>query len=119
MYNSQKCYNPNGYLTVDEQLFPTKVRCRFIQFLGNKPDKFGIKFWVLADVKSKYICNTFPYLGKDEERPMNQPLGEYVATKLLEPYLQKGYVTMDNTFTSKSLAEYLIRKTRLCWVLCG
>ena len=42
---------------------------------------------------------------------MNQPLGEYVVTKLLEPYLQKGYnVTMDNMFISKSLADYMIRQ---------
>ncbi len=82
VYNSQKCYNPNGYLTVDEQLFPTKVRCRFIQFMRSKPDKFGIKFWVLVDVKSKYICNAFPYLGKDEEHPMNQTLGEYIVKKV-------------------------------------
>lgn len=43
--NAQKCYFPGAYVTVDEQLFPTKARCRFTQYMANKPDKFGIKFW--------------------------------------------------------------------------
>ena len=36
--------------------------------MASKPDKFGIKFWCLADTESKYLCNAFPYLGKD---PLN------------------------------------------------
>jgi hypothetical protein len=42
--NSQICYKPGAYITVDEQLFPTKARCRFTQYMPNKPFKFGIKF---------------------------------------------------------------------------
>ena len=40
-------------LTVDEQLMPLKSRCSFIIFMPNKPDKYGIKFWILLDVKAK------------------------------------------------------------------
>jgi len=54
---------------VDEQLLPTKTRCPFIQFMPNKPDKFGIKFWNLVDLKSKYLLNSYPYLGKDTDKP--------------------------------------------------
>ncbi|CAF0776896.1 unnamed protein product [Brachionus calyciflorus] len=46
--NSQACYRPNQHLTVDEQLLPSKNRCSFIQYMPNKPDKFGIKSWVMA-----------------------------------------------------------------------
>ena len=42
--NCQKTFIPDVSLTVDEQLFPTKARCRFTQFMPNKPDKFEIKF---------------------------------------------------------------------------
>jgi len=52
--NIQKAYIPEVSLTVDEQLFPTKARCRLTQFMPNKPDKFGIKFWILAKLSSKY-----------------------------------------------------------------
>ena len=36
---------------------------------AKQPDKFGIKFWLVVDVKSNYILNAIPYLGKDESHP--------------------------------------------------
>ncbi|KAF2888432.1 hypothetical protein ILUMI_17741, partial [Ignelater luminosus] len=102
------CYKQGQDVTVDEQLFPSKARCNFTQFMANKPDKFGIKFWMLADVKSKYMCNAFPYLGKDELRPEGESLPENVVIRLMEPYLRTGRnVTTDNFFTSFKLAERL------------
>jgi hypothetical protein len=106
--NCCSLYVPGPYLTVDEPLFPSKARCPFTQYMPNKPDKFGIKFWILADVDSKYMCNAAPYLGKDELRPDNIPLGEHVVMKLAQPYLKKGRnITTDNFFTSMNLAEKL------------
>ncbi|XP_033298750.1 piggyBac transposable element-derived protein 4-like [Bombus bifarius] len=64
--NSQVCYKPYENISIDEQLFPTKARCRFTQYIPNKPHKFGIKFWLAVDVQTKYILNSFPYMGKDE-----------------------------------------------------
>ncbi|KAL6458302.1 hypothetical protein MHYP_G00335330 [Metynnis hypsauchen] len=55
-------YNPGRHITIDEQLFPTKTRCCFLHYIATKPDKFGIKFWVACDLKSKYVCNIIPYL---------------------------------------------------------
>ena len=43
--NSRNCYKPGACITVDEQLFPSKTRCRFTQYMPNKPEKFGIKFY--------------------------------------------------------------------------
>jgi len=74
----------------------------------NKPDKFGIKFWMLVDNDTKYLCNAFPYLGKDELRSANESLPESVVMQLMSPYLNKGRnVTTDNFFTSVSLARTL------------
>lgn len=76
--------------------------------MANKPDKFGIKFWVLADVDTKYMLNAFPYLGKDETRPNDKSLSEFVVLRLMDPFLNKGLnVSCDNFFTSVSLAEQL------------
>jgi hypothetical protein len=113
--NSQMCYTAGENLTIDEQLFPTKTRCRFTQYMANKPDKFGIKFWLLVDVDAKYLLNGFPYLGKDDVRPPGQSLSEIVVLRLVEPYLQKGRnVTTDNFFTSLKLAKQLKeRKTSI------
>ena len=49
---------------------PVKSHCPFIAFMPNKPDKYGIKFWVLVDVETKYVANILLYLGaqKQEER---------------------------------------------------
>ena len=104
--NCKKCYVPNCNLTIDEQLFPCQARCPFLQYMVNKPDKFGIKFWLLTDAQSKYLCNGKPYLGKD---PSDLP-GDVCLT-LLQPYYKKGYnVTTDNYFTSLKLAEELKQK---------
>ena len=65
--NCTNSYTPNYSLTIDEQLLPMKNRCPFIVFMPNKPDKFGIKFWVLAEVENKYIVNVIPYLGAQEK----------------------------------------------------
>lgn len=41
---------PGPYISVGAQLFPTKATCLFTQYMPNKPDKFGIKFWLATDV---------------------------------------------------------------------
>lgn len=111
MQNRLCCYKPGENITVDEQLFPSKVRCRFLQYIANKPDKFGIKFWLCVDVDSKYVLNGLPYLGKDDSRPQNQSLGENVVMRLLEPFLNTGRnITTDNFVTSVSLAKNLLSK---------
>ena len=66
--NCQYNYVPEWSLTIDEQLFPMINRCPFIVFMPNKQDKFGMKFWVLAEVKSKHVRNLLPYLGALEKK---------------------------------------------------
>ena len=50
--NCQKAYIPNVFITVDEQLLPCKARYKFVQYMANKPDKFGWKFWKAVGVES-------------------------------------------------------------------
>ena len=113
--NCQKCYVPNLNLTIDEQLFPCKTCCPFTQYMPNKPDKFGMKSRLLADSKSKYLCNGKPYLGKDPLRKKENDLPTDVRLSLLKPYFKKGYnVTTDNFFTNVKLAETLkLEKTTI------
>lgn len=42
--NSIACYKPGADITVDEQLFPTKARCTFSQYIASKPNNVGIKW---------------------------------------------------------------------------
>ena len=48
-------YAPDWSLSIDEQLFPMKNRCPFIVYMPNKPEKFGMKFWMLTEVHSKCV----------------------------------------------------------------
>ncbi|XP_018534114.1 uncharacterized protein LOC108884606 isoform X1 [Lates calcarifer] len=102
--NSIACYRPGRDITVNEQLFPTKVRCPFTQYMSNK---FGIRFWLAVDVDTKYILNGFPYLGKDDSRLATQRIGENVMLKLVEPFVCKGRnittsIPLANTLSSKN-----------------
>ena len=109
--NCKSNYVPNSNITIDEQLFPTKARCPFTQYMANKPVKFGVKFWLAVDASYKYLLNGFPYLGKDARRPSNQPISEHIVLQLMDPYLGKGRnVTTDNLFTSVKLAKKLMKK---------
>lgn len=110
--NSQAARNPSEVMTVDEQLFPMKARCPFTQFMPNKPDKFGVKFWLLCDAVCRYTYNGLPYLGRDATIDRNGlQLGEHVTMQLLAPYFNGGYnVTTDNFFTSHRLSSKLLEK---------
>jgi hypothetical protein len=108
--NCRKHFVPNFSVCIDEQLMPLKCRCKFIVFMPNKPDKFGLKFWFLVDNETKYIYNVLPYLGaveKDERQGLK--LADFVVRRLISPLAKKAYnVTCDNFFTSVELAQYLL-----------
>ena len=109
-------YKPGANITVDEQRFPTEARCRFTQYMPNKPVKFGIKCWMAADVQTKYMLHSFPCLGKDDSRPAGITLGEHVILRLTEPYRKTDRnVTTDNFFMSVNLAKTL-RQKRISFV---
>ena len=109
--NCKACYIPNADITVEEQLFPTKSRYPFTQYIASKPDKFGIKFWLAVDSKSTYLLNGFPYVGKDDHRLATQSMPGHVVMKLIEPFAGKGRnVTTDNFLTSLRLSVELKAK---------
>ena len=45
-----------------------KSRSSFVTFMPNKPDKCDVKFWVLADVETRYVSNINVYLGTQEKK---------------------------------------------------
>lgn len=108
--NCIACHKLGLNITMDKQLFPTKARCRFTQYTPNKLDKFDVKFWLAADINSKYVLNGTPYLGKDESRPATKSLGENVVLKLTEPFDGKQNIATNNFFTSLPLANTPLSK---------
>ena len=79
-----------------------------IQYMPNKPNKFGIKFWMAADVQTKYMLHSFPYLGKDDLRLAGIALSEQVVFPLIKPYRKTGQnLTTVNFFTLVNFAKTL------------
>ena len=62
---SQDIFQPYEKIAVDERMVRYKHTFSGIrQFRKDKPVKFGIKLWVLADTITGYTSNYFVYLGK-------------------------------------------------------
>ncbi|CAK1587396.1 unnamed protein product [Parnassius mnemosyne] len=107
--NFQKWYTPGSYITVDEQLVSFRGRCPFRIYIPNKPNKYGIKLVMAADVNSKYVINAIPYLGKGTDT-QKQPLATFFIKNITIPlHGTNRNITMDNWFTSVTLADELLQ----------
>ena len=106
--HSQDSYVPGPSITVDEQLYPWRGRCRYRQYMASKPAKYGLKFWLACDSDNYYCWNLQFYCGREEERDATVSLGEHVVLSLTEKLSRSGRnVTCDNFFTSLNLARQL------------
>ena len=107
--NIEKSFFSHCEVTIDGQLFPCRCRCAFIQYMPQKPSKFGIKFWLLSGVMTFYVLKAVPCLGK-EGFPNDVGVAEDVVMTLMEPYLKTGLTeTSDNFFTLLKTARKLLQ----------
>ena len=84
-------------------------------FMQNKPIRFGIKIYMLAEAKSAYICN-INLAQPDHTVPQGQKINS-VVLNLATPYDNKNYhLYMDNWYTSYGLLEQLSENG---WQCCG
>jgi hypothetical protein len=107
------------FLTIDEMMVRYKGSYSPIrQYMPKKPEKWGIKFWVLADLVSKFIYCFEIYCGKNLEAEIRMK-GTHVeggaaygvVMNLLRGLEKRGhYVVMDNFFYSIPLFEDLLQK---------
>ena len=104
-----KHYNTSIYLTVDERIVPFCGNCKFRVYMPAKPDKYGLKICMMADADKYYVKNFDVYLGKVNEKSETNQSQRVVMQ--LASCLAKGYnITVDNFFTSFSLAHMLLEK---------
>ena len=62
---SKDIYNLEREITVDECVIPYKGRyCYIRQFMPDKPVRFGIKVWLLASSKSRFVWQMEVYFGE-------------------------------------------------------
>lgn len=102
---------PYENVTVDEQLVGFRGHCPFRQYIKSKPAKYGIKVWALCDSSTSYALNMQVYTGKRDGEPPEKNQGERVVRDMIEVIAGSGRnVTMDNFFTSVTLARQLLTK---------
>lgn len=102
-------YTPGECVTVDEQLVRFFGRCKFKVFMPSKPDKYGLKIWVLAEASTGYCYNFQIYTGKGLEGPEKQQ-GMRVVLQLSSELGPGHNITTDNFFTSYALAHALLNR---------
>ena len=105
-------YNISEFVTIDEMLHPFRGRCGFVQYIPNKPAKYGLKLYALCDAKTFYTLNFEVYCGKQMPGPYlksNKP--DDIVKRLVKPIEKSNRnVTTDNYYSSYPLAEYLLDK---------
>ena len=78
--------------------------------MKSKPDKYGIKVWVIADSELHYVLDSQVYLGKVGNNP-EVGQGQRVVEGLSQKYYGTGRnITSDNFFTCIPLANSLLQK---------
>ena len=110
------CFVLGPVVTVDEQLIPFRGHCKFRVYLPSKPNKYGLKIFMVCDSTSMYCIQGIPYLGKGSvpASALSDGVlqGEYFTMSLLElgDIIDVGRVVVaDNWFTSRNLVETLQR----------
>ena len=84
-------YQPFQHLAVDERMVKSKHRSGIRQYIKNKPTKWGIKLWGLADSANGYTYDFDVYTGRrSEEECSENGLGYDVVRKLSHPLENQG-----------------------------
>lgn len=114
----QDSYNVGELTTLDEMLKAFRGRCKFRQYIANKPAKYVIKIYTLVDARTFFTNNLEIYPGKQPQGEYD--LGNYVASvvkRMTKPIDKSGLnVTMDNYFMDITLANDLNSNHRLTTV---
>ena len=113
-YLYSKYWHLEQNLTVDEMLVRyMRKRSPIRQYSKNKPCRYGLKCWALANAKSKFIHKLEVYYGKVIEckGQSTNLVGHKVVMCVLEGLEDKGHiVTCDNFLTSPKLFWDLMLK---------
>lgn len=104
---------PYQNLCIDESIVPFKGRLSIKQYLPKKRNRFGIKLFILCDVKTGVIIDFIVYCGANTEilDPANLGIGGAVVGTLLKDfYYSNRCLYIDNWYTSPKLLDYLFSK---------
>ena len=96
-------------MAVDERMVKSHHRSGFRKFIKDKPTKWGIKLWVLADSSNGYTVDFNIYIGRAAGQTISEHgLGYDVLMRLMAPYFGKGYhLFVDNFYSTLTLYKHL------------
>ena len=94
--NFQASYNPSRELAADETMFGFRGRFGPLQYMPNKPTKYGIKAYTLAYAAHGYMLDILVYTGSDTLSAacaefIGQPQPARVVLHVADKYLDKGH----------------------------
>jgi hypothetical protein len=105
---SKRIYNLEREVTVDECVIPYKGYCFIRQFMPDKPIRFGIKVWMLASSKSRFIWKMEVYFGEGTGTS-EHGLGYHVVERMMTGLENRDhYLVIDNLFASVNLFHQLM-----------
>jgi len=96
-------YQPLKQLSVDEHMVKSKARSHLIQYMQNKPTKWGFKLWVT-------LVTHWTLMSTRERRKKVQESMAWLIMfmQLVGPFCFQGYhLCADNFYTSAKLFEDL------------
>jgi len=100
-------YTPGTGCTVDESLHGFRGMCSFKQYIPNKPSKYGIKVYLLADSKTFYLVSSKIYTGAGTHAP-ELPVPTQAVLDLVPSVSRTSRnISTDNYYTSTPLAMEL------------
>ncbi|KAJ8871160.1 hypothetical protein PR048_027465 [Dryococelus australis] len=89
-------YEPRVYVTIDEQLPGFRGKCPFRIYISSKPDRYGIKTVTMCDVRTYYMVNAIPYIGKEERN--TKTVHAYTVSRATRRWpLRMFYGVLDQT----------------------
>ena len=84
-------YQPSKNLTIDERLVKSCHWSEIRQYIKDKPTRWGIKLWVLADSSNGCTADFNVYIGKAAGKETSEFwFGYDVVMRLLGPFLNLG-----------------------------
>lgn len=84
-------------------------RCSIKQYMRNKPIKYDIKVWCMANSKSRYVYNLEVYTGRKGKKA-EKDLGLKVVKALVSDLKGLGHIVVtDRFFTSPKLFDQLLQ----------
>ena len=93
----QSLYHPSRNLSIDETIVGFRGRFGSMQYMPQKPTKWGIKSFLLADAANGYLLNCLVYTGAQtlefaDSSYQALPIPAQVVMDLMgQRYLNKGY----------------------------